>query len=423
MLERLGIPDFSRHRRFVAAVSVDAIGSGVFMPVSLLYFIATTSLSITQVGAALSVAAVVSLPLVLGIGHVVDRIGAKTVLIAANAVQALGFLGYTLASSFLQVVVLTSLVGLGQSAFWASYSPLVAALSRPGEREKWFGFLGALRNVGFAVGGLVAGIVVTIGTPGAYRTVVVVNALSYAASLTLLLGVRAGGKEKAPEGGQPHWSIALRDRPFRLLVLSNLAYALCGMALNVAMPVYAAEVLRLPGWVTGAIFTLNTILVGVGQGLVVRWMTGRVRYRLVLLANLVFAAGFLLMAGVSWLSTSLATMVILGAVVVYTFGELLGGPVLTTIAVDSRPAHLRGRYMAFYQLSWLVAGIIAPSSFTWLLTHGESTLWFALVAVTVVGGLLGRLMGRTLPVAAATVTNDADPPTAVPSVGDISPAS
>lgn len=44
------------------------------------------------------------------------------------------------------------------------------------------------------------------------------------------------------------------------------------------MPVHATTVLGLPGWVTGAVFTINMVMVGFGQGLVVRAMTGAVRW-------------------------------------------------------------------------------------------------------------------------------------------------
>ena len=48
----------------------------------------------------------------------------------------------------------------------------------------------------------------------------------------------------------------------------------------------------LPGWLVGAIFTLNTIMVGLGQGLMVRWMTGRVRARMMALAQVFFVVGY-----------------------------------------------------------------------------------------------------------------------------------
>ena len=39
MLQRLGFPSVGPHRRFVTAIAVDALGSGVFMPLSMLYFL------------------------------------------------------------------------------------------------------------------------------------------------------------------------------------------------------------------------------------------------------------------------------------------------------------------------------------------------------------------------------------------------
>lgn len=170
MLQRLGFPVIGAHRRFVTAIAVDAIGSGVFMPISILYFLSSTSLSLVHIGLALSIASALQLPFAPMLGGLVDRIGAKQVLLAANVVQALGFIGYVFADSFGSVLAAAAVVQLGQTAFWGAFSPLVATISEPGERERWFGFLGALRNASFAIGGLVAALAITVGTTTAYTT-------------------------------------------------------------------------------------------------------------------------------------------------------------------------------------------------------------------------------------------------------------
>ena len=74
--------------RFVTAIGIDAIGSGVWMPVSMIFFLATTDLSLVQVGLALSLASLLSLPAAVLVGQQVDRHGSKTVLQAGNALQA-----------------------------------------------------------------------------------------------------------------------------------------------------------------------------------------------------------------------------------------------------------------------------------------------------------------------------------------------
>ena len=413
VLDRLGFPSVGRHRRFVTAIGIDAVGSGVFMPVSVLYFLVTTDLSLVQVGAGLSLASAVALPVGPLLGGVVDRYGAKRVLLAGNLLQAVGFAAYLVTDSFVGLTAWTVVVTVGRTAFWGSYGNIVAAISVPGEREKWFGFLGALRNVGFAVGGLVSGLAITIGTEAAYAGVVVANAVSYVVAFALLLAVPAvatTGHRSA--GGAGSWGVVLRDRPYRLLWVTQLAYSTSMMVLNVVIPVYATTVLGLPGWVTGAVFTLNTIMVGLGQGLVVRAMTGARRWRVLVLSNAVFAASYAVLLGASALVTgsgiALAVAVVLVGSAVYTVGELLGGPVLGALAADAAPEHLRGRYLSLVQLAWNLASTIAPLLFAWLLDRGPTPVWLVLGGVALVGCGLAAWLGSRMPQAALRVTNRGD---------------
>ncbi len=403
-MNRLGFPSVGEHRRFVTAIAVDAVGSGVFMPVAMLYFLFTTDLSLVQVGAALSLASAVALPVGPLIGSIVDRVGAKQVLLAGNLLQAVGYAAYLVTDSFAAVIVWTVVVTTGRTAFWGSYGNIVAAISVPGEREKWFGFLGALRNVGFAVGGLVSGLAITIGTPTAYALVVVANAASYVVAFWLLLAVPATAS--AHHARLPgSWAVVLRDRPYRWLWASQLAYSTAMMALNFAMPVYATTVLGLPGWVTGAVFTINTVIVGFGQGLAVEAMTGRVRSHVLVLANLVFAGSFLILWGANRLSVALAAAVVLIGAAIYTLGEVSGGPVHAALSAEAAPEHLRGRYLSLIQLAWNLAGALAPISFAWLLDRGPSAIWLSLCAMSLGGAGLALGLGRAMPQAAQRVTN------------------
>jgi MFS family permease len=406
VLHRLGFPSVGRHRRFVTAIGIDAIGSGVFMPITMLYFLVATDLSLVQVGAAISLASLVALPTGPLIGSVVDRVGAKRVLLAGNVLQGVGLVAYLVADSFVAVTAWTVVVTIGRTAFWGSYGNIVAAISVPGEREKWFGFLGALRNVGFAVGGLLSGVAITIGTQSAYAAVVVANAASYAVAFLLLLAVpatEAVGHESRPGS----WATVLRDRPYRVLWCVQLAYSLSMMVLNFAMPVYATTVLGLPGWVTGAVFTINTIMVGLGQGLVVRAMTGRTRWRILVAANLCFAASYVVLLGATATPVAIGVVVVLVGSAIYTLGELTGGPVTAALAAEAAPEHLRGRYFSLVQLAWNLASTVAPVAFAWLLDRGATPLWAVLLGLTAVGVALSALLGRVMPLAASAVTNAA----------------
>ena len=405
MLTRLGFPRVGEHRRFVAAIVADTVGSGLFMPITLLYFLAMTDLSLVQVGSALSLSAVLTMPGAFVIGSLVDRFGPRKMMLIGNLVQAAGMVAYLWADSLLAVALWTALLNLGRQAFWGSFGNVVTAISAPGEREMWFGFLQAVRNLGYSIGGLLAGLALQVGTDVAYQSVVVVNAVTFVIAFVLLLDVpdhRVVHPVDAPVEG---WGVVLRDTAYLRLVLGQLGFVAGMMVLNFALPVYVAETIDLPGWVVGAIFTLNTAMVGLGQGLVVRRMTGRVRARMMGLAQLTFVAAYALFVVAGWLPVWLAIVVMLVGAAIYTGGELTGGPVFSATAAEAAPDHLRGRYLGLFQLSWGLGGAVTPVAFTWLLAHGQTTLWWVLALVALASAAYLQRLPQVLPAAGRRVTN------------------
>ncbi|KQV73417.1 transporter [Nocardioides sp. Root122] len=395
------------HRRFVTAIVADTVGSGLFMPITLLYFLAMTDLSLVQVGSALSLSALLTMPGAFVIGSLVDRFGPRRMMLIGNLVQALGMVAYLWADSLVAVALWTTLLNIGRQSFWGSFGNVVTAISAPGERELWFGFLQAVRNLGYSVGGVLAGIALQVGTDVAYQSVVVINAVTFVLAFFLLLDVpdhRVATADDAPVEG---WGTVLRDGPYLRLVLGQMGFVAGMMVLNFALPVYVAETIELPGWVVGAIFTVNTALVGLGQGLVVRRMTGQVRARMMGLAQLVFVTSYAMFVVAGWLPVWLAVAVMLVGAAVYTGGELVGGPVFSATAAEAAPDHLRGRYLGLFQLSWGIGGAVTPVAFTWLLAHGATTLWWVLVAVALASAAYLQTMPRTLPAAGLRVTHRA----------------
>ena len=405
MLTRLGFPRVGEHRRFVTAIVADTVGSGLFMPITLLYFLAMTDLSLVQIGSALSLSALLTMPGAFVIGSLVDRFGPRQMMLAGNLLQAAGMVAYLWADALVTVALWTALLNLGRQSFWGSFGNVVTAISAPGERELWFGFLQAVRNLGFSVGGVLAGIALQVGTDAAFQTVVVVNATTFVLAFVLLLDVPDHRVARADDAPVEGWAVVLRDGPYLRLVIGQFGFVAGMMVLNFALPVYVAENIDLPGWVVGAIFTLNTALVGLGQGLVVRRMTGRVRARMMGLAQVVFVASYAMFVVAGWLPVWLAVVVMLVGAAVYTGGELVGGPVFSATAAEAAPDHLRGRYLGLFQLSWGIGGAVTPVAYTWLLARGETTLWWVLALVALASAAYLQSLPRVLPAAAARVTD------------------
>jgi MFS family permease len=413
VLQRLGFPDVGPHRRFVSALAIDALGSGVWMPLSMLYFLHQTSLSLVQLGLAMSIANAAAIPVVPFLGSLVDRVGPKRVLQAGNAGSALAFVLYPFAHSLVAVTALVFCATTTRQAFWSAFGPMVSQITRPGEREIWFGFLGAMRNAGFGVGGVLAAIALTIGTGAAYQLVVLANAASYVLAFGLMSRVSGGGRTAlASGGGGGHrggaW-VAFTDSGYRILVAVVFCYAMAGMTLSVAMPVYFVDSLRLPGWLPGTVYVINTVMIGVGQGLTVRAMTGMVRRGVLLGAVAFTAVSFVMLYAAHALPVIAAVALVLAAAVVYTVGEMTAGPVLSALSAETPPPDRRGRYMAATQLAWSASSAVSPLLYTTLLDRGALAAWAGPVAICVVWAVLVEALTHRMPRVADRVTNRAEP--------------
>jgi hypothetical protein len=218
-----------------------------------------------------------------------------------------------------------------------------------------------MRNAGYGVGGIMAAVALTIGTGAAYQSVVLANAASYVLAFVLMLGV-AGGRAVATEDGDRArgWWVAFGDRGYRTLIAVIFCYAMVTMTLNVSMPVYFVESLGLPGWVPGTVFVINTVMIGIGQGLVVRRMAGHARRRVLHAAIACSAVSFVIFVLADTLTVATAVVVVLAAAFVYTLGEMTAGPVVSALSAEMPPPDQRGRYMAASQLAWGVSGAVAP---------------------------------------------------------------
>ena len=111
------------------------------------------------------------------------------------------------------MTVLVFAASLTRTAFWSALGPMVTQITEPGEREMWFGFLQAMRNAGFGVGGVLAAIALTIGTDAAYQSVVLGNAASYVAAFVLMLGVAGGARVAAAQARRSSRAVGRVRRP------------------------------------------------------------------------------------------------------------------------------------------------------------------------------------------------------------------
>lgn len=392
---RLGFPETRGRSGFLLVFIIDALGSGLFLPFSILYFQVTAGFSLPIIGLTLTIATICTLPTTLVTGSLVDRFGARRMTAVSQLIQAGGFIGYLFFVHTVPLMfIMVALVTAGTRMFYAATATLVVELASPHELDRWFGFVGAIRNVGLGIGGLLAGFVLATHNPDFYRLLIGICAICYLMAGCLLLCLpEPQQRNREQVTGAPYGQI-LRDHLFLKFLVSNVSFILCILMLGTALPVYVTDALHAPAWIPGPALTLNSVLVIGCQTLVVRLLEPYRRTRTIGMAAVIWCLSCSLFALTSIVPGSFIVFYLFLAVAIHTLASLLYGPTVSALIADLSPSTLRGRYLATYEFAWGIASALMPALFTSLYAVISTLPWISLIGMAAVSGVSMLLLER-----------------------------
>jgi Na+/melibiose symporter-like transporter len=343
------------------ALAVDNFGSGLFLPLSLLYVTRVVRLPLATAGTVVAMGTLAGLAVPPVAGRLVDRAGPRLVVICAQLLQAAGAVTYLAARGVALVAVAAVLLAVGQQAFYSSLFALISDVAGDGPKDRPFAVAGMVRSACFGLGGLAAGGLLTVAGPAAYRIAVLADAASFAACallLALLVRIARAAHHGVPAAGDT--TRLLSDRPFLALIAVTGLIALPSDLFLSGMSFYDLARLHAPPWLPGAAVALLTALISTGATAAVR-ATGRLR------RTTVIGLGAALY--VVWCAASLAAILVpprwrpaelLAATVVLAAAGLLYQRA-NALAEAVAPRAARGRYLAAFQYAFTVPGVIAPA--------------------------------------------------------------
>jgi MFS family permease len=415
--ERPDIPSEQPVKRAVVlgSILVDALGSGLWMPFSLLFFTSGQGLPIASAGAALTVGALIGLLAGQLSGGFVDRRGPGPAMLLSNGGRAVSFALYPFAHSLWQVLLLVGITSAADRVFWTANAPLVETVVRGREADKFLGRAGVVRLIGLGLGAAVAGLFA--GSTQGLHVVAYINATTFALAAVLLavalgplLLAVPGGAKPAPQADQTAEPTAPRsvwhDRAYLALCLVQVVFVLAASAFVVIIPVVISDELNGPKWLAGVSIVLGNIVMAVLQTPVLNWAEKRSRGRMLMLSVAFYLPALLILAPGRHLGTSLVVPVVLLAAALAAVGEVISAPLMIAAANESAPQGYKGRYSAVFQTGWGLANVLAPLVYTLLLSGGNALLWVILGALTLlVLPALARLR-HLLPVGVLTSAGD-----------------
>ncbi|GGF53418.1 hypothetical protein GCM10011519_29170 [Marmoricola endophyticus] len=383
-------------RLLLSVVVVEFVGSGLVLPFWVVYLHEVRGFSLSVAGLLLAVQPLFGILAVGPGGALIDRYGGRVVLVGTLVLVLLGQLVMSQASTVPLAALGLALSGASFGVSFPASQSMIATVVPSAIRQRYFGVNFSLLNLGIGLGGLLGGAFVDVDRLWTFQAIYLVDAVTYAPALVLLLGplrhVAGRPPRTAGEAG-PSYAEVLRNPTVRTLTLLTFVGSFVAYAqLNTGMPAYARAVSRISTEALGVAFAANTAVIVALQLVVLRRIEGRRRTRVVMVMAVVWAASWLLL-GASGLvpGTWGASVLVAACASVFALGETLLQPTLPAIVNDLATDRTRGRSNALNSAAFQTPMVLAPPFAGWLVAHD---LEGAYVGVLVVGCLAVGLLSR-----------------------------
>ncbi len=345
---------------FIVCV-IDVLGFGILIP--LVPYMATqfgaSPAVITPILGSYSLCQLLAAPLW---GRLSDRFGRRPILITSMAGACASYLILAGAHSITALLVSRSLAGIMAGNLSAALA-YASDISRPEDRAKTMGTVGAAIGIGFMIGPALGGALAGehLQSANFLLPALLSASLSVVAMLLVVFLLReshTAERRQAQAGSGPRlspWTL-LRSLPgLRALALGNLLVTFSQSTLDSSFAIWAMNRYALgPRSVGMALFALAIVAVAVQGGLVRKLAPRLGEYRLALAGILGYSVGL------SAVALAGSVPAVIGGLVICGVGAGLYNPSGSSLASREASAQNRGAVMGTYQSSTSLARVIAP---------------------------------------------------------------
>ncbi|MET8451325.1 MFS transporter [Streptomyces sp. NPDC005209] len=346
-------------QRLLSAVNLAyAVGRGVFLSGSVVYFTTVTGLSAGQVALGSSAAALSGFVASLLLGMLADRVGARRMLAVVFVLQAVGFALYPTVHSTTAFYALIVSIGFVEYGVGPSFGAFVSAVVEPEERVQVRAILRTMFNIGFSVGSGVAALALFGG--GFF-----VRALPWASSVlwlgaALLVARLPRGRRSAAAGRNRRFG-ALRDLRFVGVTALSAPLALHASIILVVLPLWTVERTDAPHGLIPLLMIANTVFVIAFQVAASRGAdTVAGAARLARRSGLWLAAACAVAAAATVGGAVTASVALGVAMLLLTVAELQQAASGWGLAHGLAPEEAQGEYLGTFHLHMILQSVLGP---------------------------------------------------------------
>ncbi|MFC4585722.1 MFS transporter [Sphaerisporangium corydalis] len=373
-------PEPGAARVLAAATLVNTFGNGLWMTCAAFFLTRSAGLAVWQVGAGLTLAALVSTLVSTPMGYLADRYGPRGMLVGFLLAQSAAGAALVLVGSFPAFLVVSALIAVTDSGAAGARGSLIGGAVPAGERVRTRAYLRAVTNVGLAGGAACAGFGIAVDTRPAYLVMILGNAATYLVAAAICVRAPSPPPARPPAGGPR--LVALRDLPFLVYTVVDGLSSTHFVLIQLVVPLWIAARTEAPRWLVAVLFVLNTTAVVALQVRASRGTdTPSGAARASRSGGICVAVACLLFAGSSGTPAPVAVALLVAGALAHVMGELRQSAAGWSISFALAPPHAQGQYQGAHSMGILLGHVIAPAALTGLVFGGGTLGWLVCAAV------------------------------------------
>jgi|GEM_PF-3270276 len=335
---------------------VAALGFAIFHPFLGIYLHEELNVSMTNVGLMLMITGIIGILSGPFGGSLSDRVGRKKLLALIYVIRAITFFGLAALvwynQPFLFFILLWVVGAIMGSASHPILDAMIADIVPEKLRPEAYGIMKAGVNVGWAIGPSIGGLLFVWG----YHVPLGITAVSLviASSMIITLLPETRVVETTKKKSRNTAKILKEDSHLVYFLIFFICMSLLRGQLSITLSMHLSANLNMGKPFIGLIYMVNAIMVTILQIPTMRYIVKFNPLLRMLVASLIYAAGYFLVGQAGGL------VMIIIAIVIITTAEIIESPTAAAYISSMAPSNEAGAYMGAHSMANLMGWLMGP---------------------------------------------------------------
>ena len=342
----------------VITTYIDRIGGTLIFPFFALYVTQKFDVGMTQAGVLLGIFSVSGfLGSMMG-GALTDKFGRRGMVLFGLVFSALSSLSMGVVDELSVFYLLAVVVGLLSNIAGPARQAMVADILPEEKQAEGYGILRVAGNLAWIMGPMIGGFLAATS----YLLLFILDAITSLITAVIVYKLVPETKPKVPEEQRQEtiletlvgYRVVMGDKIYMAYLITSMLMLIVYQQMYNTLSVFLRDVHTVSTQGYGFILSLDAGTVVLFQF----WVTRRIRKYAPMLMMAVGTAFYLV--GFTMYGFVSTYTLFVTAILLITIGEMIVMPVGQALVAHFAPEDMRGRYMAFFALSWTVPAAVGP---------------------------------------------------------------